>query len=78
MERLERARVNALKADDWVRAKRLLDLRRELSPRLRDSQEDLATLASLAEGGLTLLSQRAAASTLDCLEVRILAVDLRS
>jgi hypothetical protein len=48
VERLELALVSALKADDWIRAKRVLELRRELS-QLRDSPEVLATLARLAD-----------------------------
>jgi hypothetical protein len=49
VERLELALVSALKADDWIRAKRLLELRRELSPQFHDSPEVLATLARLAD-----------------------------
>jgi len=48
--RLELALVNAMKSGAWVEAKRFLALRRELSERIGDSEEELATLAKIAQG----------------------------
>ncbi len=49
VQRLERALGDALYAAEWERAKRLLAFRCELSPHVRDSQEDVANLAGIAE-----------------------------
>jgi len=50
VQRLEGAFRDALYAAEWDRAKRLLAFRRELSPHVRDSQEDVADLAGIVEG----------------------------
>ena len=49
VERLEHALAGAMKAAEWVRAKRLLALRRELSAQVRDAPKELATLVRAAE-----------------------------
>ena len=49
VKRLERTLVAAINAAEWERAKRLLVLRRELSPKVRDTAESLEVFASLAE-----------------------------
>src|SRR5947209_20512279 len=49
VQRLECALGDALDAADWESAKRLLAFRRELSSRVRDSQEDVANPEGIAE-----------------------------